>query len=91
MSRCVHCSTPKRRCRCALQVLQTGALDLPPGKSCSDCIHFRRCSQLISTAPDRTSCDWFPVRFVSPETLVSMRLVESCPCDNCRAKQAAAC
>lgn len=38
-------------------------MNLPPGKTCSDCAHFKRCSWLISAEPERTYCDWHPSRF----------------------------
>lgn len=41
---------------------------LPAGRTCGDCVHFKRCEWLISCKPERTSCDWYPVRFhaISP-------------------------
>ena len=41
-----------------------GTLDLPTGKTCGDCLHFKRtCEWLISCEPTRTRCDWYPIRF----------------------------
>jgi hypothetical protein len=38
--------------------------DLPDGKTCGECFHFKRtCEWLISCKPTSTSCDWYPVRF----------------------------
>ena len=37
---------------------------LPIGRTCYDCIHFRRCSWLISVEANHASCDWIPSRFV---------------------------
>jgi len=43
-----------------------GTRDLPEGKTCADCFHFKRtCEWLISCAPTRTQCDWYPIRFRS--------------------------
>lgn len=37
---------------------------LPPGVSCADCKHVKRCSGFGFTSPVRTSCDFWPNRFV---------------------------
>lgn len=43
----------------------TKPMELPKGKTCSDCIHFERtCKWLISCKPDRITCDWNPSRFI---------------------------
>jgi hypothetical protein len=43
-----------------------GTRDLPEGYTCGDCRHFKRtCEWLISCEPTRTSCDWYPIRFVA--------------------------
>lgn len=67
--RCVHCSRPKDQhnpdtllCHNGRTVF--GTMDLPAGTTCHNCIHFRRCSWLISATVDRKSCDWWPPRFV---------------------------
>jgi hypothetical protein len=39
------------------------AAALPAGKTCRDCMSFRRCSWLISCAPTNDHCDWSPSRF----------------------------
>lgn len=45
-----------------------GTMDLPDGKTCSDCMHFKRtCEWLISCEPTRTRCDWYPIRFAAKE------------------------
>lgn len=36
---------------------------LDAGRTCSDCVHFRRCRSLLGVARDRTGCDYFPRRF----------------------------
>lgn len=39
-------------------------MTLPPGKTCSDCVHLRRCMRVLGcTSPERTSCDFYPNRF----------------------------
>ena len=46
-----------------------GTMNLPDGKTCADCYHFKRtCEWLISCPPTRIRCDWYPIRFrsVSP-------------------------
>ena len=66
---CVHCGAPADRhapetlvCRNGLNTYAT--MDLPANTTCSNCVHFKRtCEWLIDCRPDRTSCDWFPVRF----------------------------
>ena len=36
---------------------------LPPGKTCADCVHCRRCCALFGQTPTGTSCDFWPSRF----------------------------
>lgn len=39
-------------------------LELPEPQTCGTCAYFRRCRTLGYTAsPERTSCDFFPVRW----------------------------
>jgi hypothetical protein len=39
-------------------------MDLPAGKTCSDCVHFQRtCIWLIGCKPTNTRCDWNPSRY----------------------------
>ena len=42
---------------------ETTCMTLPEGETCSDCVHFCRCSWLISCDATRTRCDWYPRRF----------------------------
>ena len=40
-------------------------MELPDGKTCSNCVHETRCSTVFGLKVDgRTHCDWFPRRFV---------------------------
>lgn len=39
------------------------AMNLPDGKTCTDCAHFRWCSWFIQADGTETACDWFPSRF----------------------------
>jgi len=72
--RCVHCGRSKE-CHTGPELVcegsagrdgkRYGTLALPEGKTCGDCFNFKRtCEWLISCKPDRTSCDWYPIRFV---------------------------
>ena len=36
---------------------------LPPGKTCGDCVHTRRCVAIFGMSPTDTSCDFHPSRF----------------------------
>ncbi len=38
-------------------------MQLPPGKTCSDCYAYRFCSGIGCTWADRTQCDYHPRRF----------------------------
>ena len=42
-------------------------MDLPPGKTCGDCVHCRRCMLMFGHIPEDESCDWYPVRFQEKE------------------------
>lgn len=71
--RCVHCSGQKSAhdkdtLACPLKTVRTfyATMELPPGQTCADCVHFKRtCEWLISCTPERTQCDWWPIRFVA--------------------------
>ncbi len=77
MKTCVHCGRRKEQHAPETLVCSGSSrsvfatMDLPEGRTCGDCRHFKRtCEWLISCKPERTSCDWWPVRFVaiSPKT-----------------------
>lgn len=38
-------------------------MDLPEGKTCSDCAHFRRCNLIFGHIAADEVCDWSPSRF----------------------------
>lgn len=38
-------------------------MDLPPGKTCADCVHCRRCTLIFGHIPEDERCDWAPSRF----------------------------
>lgn len=38
-------------------------MNLPEGKTCSDCAHLYRCTVLFNCDPTNTHCDWDPSRF----------------------------
>jgi hypothetical protein len=41
---------------------------LPDGKTCADCVHYRRCLWLVYTvASHNKECDWSPSRFKEQE------------------------
>jgi len=64
---CVRCGRSREHCTCPT----FASMALPEGKTCADCVHFKRtCVWLISYTGRETSCDWYPIRFVpiqSPE------------------------
>lgn len=70
--RCVHCGRSKEQhapetlvCPGSVEGVYA-TMELPAGRTCGDCVHFKRtCEWLISCKPDRTSCDWWPVRFLA--------------------------
>lgn len=35
----------------------------PEGKTCADCVHFKRCAWLLSYTGAETQCDWTPSKF----------------------------
>jgi len=44
-------------------------MHLPEGKTCGDCVHLSRCLAFgFTRSPERTSCDFYPRRFVVRET-----------------------
>ncbi len=38
-------------------------MNLPEGKTCGDCVHFRRCNGLYGHIAADEVCDWAPSRF----------------------------
>jgi hypothetical protein len=40
-------------------------MDLPGGKTCGDCVSFRRCNAIFGHIAADESCDWAPSRFVA--------------------------
>ncbi len=76
-SRCVECGRPKAEhagdtLQCPVRRTERynpvyASMDLPQGKTCSDCHHIRRCTLLIDVDATNTWCDWFPIRFIQKE------------------------
>lgn len=46
---------------------ESAAMDLPEGKTCSDCYHCRRCCLIFGHIPEDEVCDWHPSRFQQRE------------------------
>lgn len=42
-------------------------MDLPSGKTCADCIHAARCTQMFGAKLANTKCDFEPIRFREKE------------------------
>lgn len=38
-------------------------MNLPDGKTCSDCVHCHRCCSIYGHIPEDEVCDWAPSRF----------------------------
>lgn len=38
-------------------------MNLPPGKTCADCVHCARCTAIFGHIPEDEVCDWSPSRF----------------------------
>lgn len=38
-------------------------MNLPDGKTCGDCVHFRRCNGMYGHIAADETCDWAPSRF----------------------------
>lgn len=36
---------------------------LPVGKTCGECVHFKRCESLVGRIADDETCGWDPSRF----------------------------
>lgn len=55
-------------------------MKLPAGKTCSDCVHLRRCVRVLGcTTPERTSCDFYPNFERKPMATTSIRTNEPAP------------
>jgi hypothetical protein len=39
-------------------------MSLPDGATCGDCKHVRHCVAMYAVTPERTTCDFFPRRFI---------------------------
>jgi hypothetical protein len=71
MSPCIECGRPREAhaadgsCPWSHET-KFSTMDLPEGKTCSDCRHIGFCLQFLGEdVAGNTSCDWFPIRFVS--------------------------
>lgn len=62
VKRCVQCGLPKEAHREGGHAF--ASMDLPEGRTCSDCIHIRFCTQFLGDVSRNTSCDWYPIRFI---------------------------
>ncbi len=40
-------------------------MELPPGKTCADCCHFKRCSAMFGHVAADEVCDFYPSRFAA--------------------------
>lgn len=38
-------------------------MKLPPGKTCGDCVHCKRCCAMFGHTPTDTYCDFWPSRY----------------------------
>ena len=47
------------------------AMELPPGKTCADCAHCRRCCAIFGQIPQDEVCDWSPSRFRAAAALAA--------------------
>jgi len=43
-------------------------MELPAGKTCGDCIHFRHCAAFYAHTAADTYCDFYPRRFAARAT-----------------------
>jgi hypothetical protein len=74
-TRCVHCGYQRDRHTVNPAGLEIcvgssgnagksfGSMNLPPGKTCDDCVHIPRCQAMFGHIPEDLRCDWFPIRF----------------------------
>lgn len=66
---CVSCYAKGKR-KPGMSVDQQ--MKLPPDKTCADCIHVRRCVEVLGcTKPERTTCDFYPNLFRAVAVKVS--------------------
>lgn len=49
--------------------LTHGEMNLPPGQTCGDCVHIRRCAAIFGHQANDEVCDWAPSRFVEAAAL----------------------
>jgi hypothetical protein len=49
------------------QVDNRDGMNLPPGKTCGDCVHFKRCDCIFGHIAGDEACDWAPSRFRLPK------------------------
>lgn len=44
-------------------------MELPAGKTCGDCRHFRRCNAMFGHIAEDEVCDWSPSRYAETKPL----------------------
>lgn len=49
-------------------------MNLPEGKTCSDCTHCRRCTLMFGHIPADEVCDWYPSRFTEKVIVSGVKL-----------------
>lgn len=73
--RCVNCGYPRKMHTPHLEALTCRGssgragkvfqnMNLPPGRTCADCMHTERCVSLFGAIPQDETCDFFPVRYM---------------------------
>ena len=69
---CLHCGKvhlPGTFCGPSAPSLFFASLNLPPGKTCGDCVHIARCMTMFGHIEADETCDWYPIRYSPKEAL----------------------
>jgi len=53
-------------------------MNLPEGKTCGDCAHFRRCNMIYGHIAGDEQCDWAPSRFAAKAKEVRVKICIGC-------------
>ncbi|MEW6129603.1 MAG: hypothetical protein AB1757_21360 [Acidobacteriota bacterium] len=47
---------------------QMYGMSLPQGKTCKDCVHFKKCNAMFGHIEEDETCDWSPSKFQEKRT-----------------------
>ncbi len=60
---CIECQRPKEAHGPGGMCPRYVTMELPEGKTCSNCVHVTRCTSIFGQSAEDESCQFFPIRY----------------------------